>query len=264
GGISLIGSSCRMWMPAASSQRTIASISPISPMPQLRDEGMEKSGTSAPARRERPAFARCASAFRGRGGVIRRTQPGCNRGAAAGASLPSRNREPQQPRDRIGKNFGRRQQAHDDERLPRKVEEIPGMNEDAFAIEELEDELLFAPRGWHANDRRPAAFRLQRLARRKRRRDRSESRKIRTRALVNLRADRRPTFEQITGRHLYRRADRQKAVRNQLEAGERRRAGGLRPADDDPAKLHLRQARGLRQPAEREARHVGPRRDVGD
>jgi len=65
GGILLIGSSCRMWMIVALSQRAMAAMSPISPMPHERDEGREKSGISVPARR-----------------VIRRLQSRCNRNAA--------------------------------------------------------------------------------------------------------------------------------------------------------------------------------------
>src|SRR5262245_53533788 len=71
GGISLIGSSCKILRPAVSSQRTIEAMSPISPMPQLRDEGIENSGMSAPARREP-----------GLGGVIRWFHASCNRNAA--------------------------------------------------------------------------------------------------------------------------------------------------------------------------------------
>src|SRR5262245_32381795 len=71
GGISLIGSSCKILRPAVSSQRTIEAMSPISPMPQLRDEGIENSGISAPARREP-----------GLGGVIQWSHASCKRNAA--------------------------------------------------------------------------------------------------------------------------------------------------------------------------------------
>src|SRR6185503_19765395 len=71
GGISLMGSSCRILIPAAASQRTIEAMSQISPMPLLRDDGIEKSGISTPARREP-----------GGGGVIRWTQAWCKRNAA--------------------------------------------------------------------------------------------------------------------------------------------------------------------------------------
>lgn len=52
GGISLIGSNWRSRKPAVPSQRVIAPMSPMSPMPQLFDEGTEKSGTSRPERRD--------------------------------------------------------------------------------------------------------------------------------------------------------------------------------------------------------------------
>ena len=52
GGISLIGSNWRSRKPAVPSQRVIAPMSPMSPMPQLRDDGREKSGTSRPERRD--------------------------------------------------------------------------------------------------------------------------------------------------------------------------------------------------------------------
>ena len=51
GGSSLIGSSCTKRWPADSSHRASGAMSPISPIPQLRDEGTEKSGTRMPARR---------------------------------------------------------------------------------------------------------------------------------------------------------------------------------------------------------------------
>jgi hypothetical protein len=40
GGISLIGSSCSSRCPAAASQRANGAMSPISPIPQMRDEGI--------------------------------------------------------------------------------------------------------------------------------------------------------------------------------------------------------------------------------
>ena len=52
GGISLIGSSCSSRWPAPREPPRHGSMSPISPMPQLRDEGIEKSGTRIPARRD--------------------------------------------------------------------------------------------------------------------------------------------------------------------------------------------------------------------
>src|SRR5437773_12525978 len=107
-------------MPAASSQATTASMSPISPMPQLRDEGIENSGISAPARRDP-----------GRGGVI---------------GVPSRGREPQDPGRAVAKDVWQRQQADDHERLALKVEEIPGVREHPFAIEQVEDELFLGAR----------------------------------------------------------------------------------------------------------------------
>src|SRR4051794_38834630 len=52
GGSSLIGSNCTNRCPADSSQRVSGPRSPISPMPQLVDDGIENSGTSIPARRD--------------------------------------------------------------------------------------------------------------------------------------------------------------------------------------------------------------------
>src|SRR6266550_9412462 len=107
-------------MPAASSQPTIASMSPISPMPQLRDEGIENSGISVPARRDP-----------GRGGVIRRNHARCKQNAAQGAELrTSRARTSKQSRRGVSKDARRRQQADDEERLALKVEEISRMHED--------------------------------------------------------------------------------------------------------------------------------------
>ena len=49
GAISLIGSSCSTRCPAPASHAVSGARSPISPMPQLVDEGQENSGTSRPA-----------------------------------------------------------------------------------------------------------------------------------------------------------------------------------------------------------------------
>src|SRR5262245_3870450 len=106
GGISLIGSMRRRRCPARSSQRVTASRSPISPMPQLRDEGIENSGISSPARRD-------------------------NEDGLTGSS---RAREPKEPLERPGEDLRRRQQADDHERLVREVEEEPRVHEDLFAL----------------------------------------------------------------------------------------------------------------------------------
>ena len=55
-------------MPAVRSQFVIAAMSPMSPMPQLRDEGMEKSGTSRPERRDPVGGIRDGRSVRGMGG----------------------------------------------------------------------------------------------------------------------------------------------------------------------------------------------------
>ena len=49
GAISLIGSSWRMRWPAPASQRVSGARSPMSPMPQLVEDGHENSGISRPA-----------------------------------------------------------------------------------------------------------------------------------------------------------------------------------------------------------------------
>src|SRR5882762_1453568 len=106
GGISLMGRSCRIRCPPASSQRAIASMSPISPTPQLRDEGIENSGINTPARRD-PDPCR----------VIRPTHVRCKRNAAGPGVVPSRAREPQQTHRRLAKDVGPRQEADYDKSL---------------------------------------------------------------------------------------------------------------------------------------------------
>ena len=98
-------------------------MSPISPMPQLARDGIEKSGTSRPG----------VSAG-GRDG-----HRGCclhdarSRGRARSSrATPSR------------KSAGGGQQAHHDERLVRKVEEVAGMREHVVVLEQVEHERLLA------------------------------------------------------------------------------------------------------------------------
>jgi hypothetical protein len=139
GGISFIGSSCRMRWPAPASHRARGSISPISPMPQLRVEGMEKSGTSIPARRRedtgsrsrrdlRAASSRCDP---GGDGAIT-CESGCNANAADASHYPSSIHESQTPFECVGKNVGFRQQTDDNKGFVREVEKIPGVDENAF------------------------------------------------------------------------------------------------------------------------------------
>ena len=97
GSISLIGSSCRRRRPAVSSQRAMAPMSPISPMPQLRDEGMEKSGTSRPARRDGDL------AGGGSAGDITEVPSGVQGGCRGKPFVPSAIHEPEQARGRVVK-----------------------------------------------------------------------------------------------------------------------------------------------------------------
>src|SRR5688572_23617299 len=63
--------------------------------------------------------------------------------AARGCPRRSR-RALENPRDAFLEERGRRQQTHDEECLPREVEEEAGVRDDTVALEELEDERLFA------------------------------------------------------------------------------------------------------------------------
>ena len=110
-GISLIGSMRSARCPACSSHAVIASRSPISPIPQLRADGMENNGTSIPARlvldseevmrscngaaaqsppQTRPRLVGGSRRRRPRGGSRRRSQGGRGSGGAPRAPRQAR------------------------------------------------------------------------------------------------------------------------------------------------------------------------------
>src|SRR5688500_3190410 len=132
--ISLRGSSCSADSPAWRSQSANAGRSAISPIPQLREEGIENSGMSAPARLP--------------------------------AMLPLGIDALKDPAYALVELRRRRQQAQDEERLVRKIEEVARVHEHPVVFEKLQHQLFFTDRGRDAQDGRPPAVRVQNLHRR--------------------------------------------------------------------------------------------------
>ena len=111
-------------------------------MPQLAEDGIEKSGTSIPARRD-PGGSR-----------FMKDEVSCKRGAATAqrstysdyllpgmpAILTSRMCERQHAFERGSEDLLRRQQADDHECRAGKVEEVAGMGEHALLFEQRQDE----------------------------------------------------------------------------------------------------------------------------
>src|SRR5881628_4198445 len=237
GGISLIGSSCRRCCPADSSHRVIGSMSPISPMPQLRDDGIENSGTRIPARRE-PDRA-------------------CGIRALVG-------REPQHAARRVGKRSGWEEQTHHYVGLPRKVEEIPWMHEDAFAFEQLQHQLLLRAVGRHPHHSVPPSLAREHLARTEWSSDLSKRVEVQTQECFSLFPHRAAARQQLAGSDLDGRRHRQIAVCDQFERVQRLVALRGGATNDDPPELELRQACGFGQSTERERKWIDRQRDVGD
>src|SRR5688572_3877368 len=100
-------------------------MSPISPMPQLRVEGMENSGTRIPALRD-PGCERLMTC---RPGAMRVPQP---------APSPSSMQKAKASLEGVGEDRRLRQEADDDKGLVGKVEEIARMNQDAFRREQFQ------------------------------------------------------------------------------------------------------------------------------
>ena len=130
--------------------------SPISPMPQLRVDGIEKSGTRIPARR---LFD--PDVIEGGSGESRRRSDydACPADYEFVAANCQGTGKP------IGKLIRRHDQAHDDERLVRKIEEVAGMHQDPLALEQIRGQGLFGAGSGDAHDERPAALDRQQRAR---------------------------------------------------------------------------------------------------
>ena len=58
------------------------------------------------------------------------------------------------------------QQADDEERFVRKVEEESRVHEHAVALEQIDDQVFFASRRWDPQDGRPSSVSVQHLDRR--------------------------------------------------------------------------------------------------
>src|SRR6516225_7872826 len=128
--ISLSGKSWTNENPASASHAPNFGRSPISPMPQLSRDGIEKSGTSTPA---------CRPRKKSRGTDV--LQDGI---------------------DAARKRFRVRQQAHDEERLMRKIKKVSRMHDDRVTRDQVQRELLFGRSRRDAKHRRPPRLRMER------------------------------------------------------------------------------------------------------
>ena len=106
-------------------------------MPQLRRDGIEKSGTSTPAWR-----------------------PACEAARRDQASARSMHRRTPSANAR-----GLGQQAHDQERFVGEIEEESRVHQHAVALEQIEHQILFAARRRDAQDGGPAGLDRQDLNR---------------------------------------------------------------------------------------------------
>ena len=102
--------------------------SPISPIPQLRADGIENSGT----RSRRGVFDPDVI----EGGVGNRDDDLIMTRARLDYEFVAANVRARA--NAIGKLIRRHDQAHDDERLVRKIEEVAGMHQDPLTLEQLE------------------------------------------------------------------------------------------------------------------------------
>src|SRR3989338_2385188 len=127
-----------MRWPAPASQPVSGTRSPMSPAPQLVEDGQEDSGMSKPDWR-RPA-----------------------------GSLMAADRAIEALQNAIG-SFGElrlgNEQAHDQVKLARKTEEEPGMRQHAVILQEIDDEGLFRFEKRHVEKCRPAALAFEDAAR---------------------------------------------------------------------------------------------------
>src|SRR3954454_14302668 len=112
GAISLIGSSCSARCPPSASHAVSAARSPISPMPQLAVPGQENSGINRPARRPSAALRMADS----------------ERHIAADITKNAV--------DAVSEHAFAREQAQDQERLARKIEEVSWMRQHTGVIDE--------------------------------------------------------------------------------------------------------------------------------
>src|SRR5262245_26119295 len=215
--ISLIGSSWTNENPASDIQRPSRGRSPISPMPQLPPDGIEKSGTSRPA---------CRPWKKSRGIETILYQPGA---AAEDAGLG--------------------QQTHHEKRFVREIEEVPRMHHDSVAVEQIQHERLLRTRCRHADDGGPACPGRQDLRPGGTPDRRAQDRVVGAQAVEDLPADGRPFFEQRRRCNLDRSGHRKIRVTDQLEAIDRLADEIVGPVECDPPELHLRQADALRKPA---------------
>src|SRR4030095_6786469 len=100
----------------------------------------------------------------------------------------------------VFKNVRRRQQTDNDERFVWEVEEISGVDEDPFALEQMDHESFSRNSGRHADDRGPAALDSEDITRGKRVRELTKPPEIRGDTLVDRFPDRRRSPQQPGGR----------------------------------------------------------------
>src|SRR3954464_6972428 len=227
--ISLTGSKRVKSSPQRSSQAANRVRSGISPIPQLARDGIENSGTSAPAWR-------------------------------APTKFPSGMRQLHHPPNAFGEDRRGRQQADDQKRLVWEVDEKSWMYDDAGTFEELDCDFFFAAGRWDTQHRGPSGIDRQNLYRSIVPRDVAQLALVRTNAVEDLSAYRRSRRKKRWNRVLDGSGYRQVCVANQLQPVECLPHDRFGPVHNDPSKLHLRKASGLREAAQPKGQAIAARR----
>ena len=155
-----------------------------------------------------------------------------------------------------------RQQADDEERFVREVEEVAGMHEDALAPQQIQDQRLLAARRRHAHDGRPAAFDAAAARRRDTPRDVAGSGRLRADALWIGLADRRRRGAAARGAATCTGVLTDRTCRQSARAADSAASRSRGPADDRSSPASPAAARATSTPAQRE-RSTGARRDLG-
>src|SRR4051812_47153737 len=164
----------------------------MSPMPQLDDEGKEKSGIS------RPEWRRLARSVTG---------SRCGIGEM-----------PQEPTDALGKRRFGSEQAEDEIRFARKIEKVARVDQHAIAGQQLQHEVLFGVERWHLEHRVPSTFGTKNAAPGSRHGGLLEALIVDGDSGGDLRAGGDTTREQFGRGKLCGRRDRQIAVADELES----------------------------------------------
>ena len=166
---------------------------------------------------------------------------------------------PEDTIDAVCETIGRRDQADDEKRFAPEVEEIAWLHQNPV-VEQPNDQIFFRFERRHVKHRAPPTLAAKQSAGAASIHGRLERLVIGQRPRRDLRPDSRARAQQRRRRHLDRRGHGQVRVADELEPVEGRGHQRVGTRHRYPSKLHLREPRGLRQPAERDPLYT----DVAD